>query len=130
VRILTVLVAALALAAQASAGRIVGIGEQKNGRNVKVHVGDLVVVTLRANPSTGYAWRVSALNRRLLAPDATGYIGQKVSAKVVGSSGVAVLLFRALALGKTPLRLAYVGPGTAHPVGRRFAITVQVARRG
>ncbi len=119
-----VLVVALALAAPVSAATVVGIGEQANGKSVALHRGDTLAVTLPANPSTGYAWKVSAVDRHVLAATANGFVAP--TTKLVGAPGVAVLLFRAAAAGKTVLRLAYVAPGTGK-AGQRFSVTVRVA---
>jgi hypothetical protein len=49
------------LVGSAAATRIVGVGGNKNGENVRIDVGDVIVVSLSAQPaSSGYGWRVAA----------------------------------------------------------------------
>jgi inhibitor of cysteine peptidase len=131
VRTLVALVLALALAGAAAAGgpRIVGIGEQKDGEDTKAHVGDTLVVTLGANRSTGYSWKVAAVNRSVLRLNTSGYVPAH-RPLVPGASGIAVIVFKVVARGKTVLKLNYVSAGTPKKVSKTFSITVNVVAPG
>ena len=49
------------LVGTAAATRIVGVGGNKNGEDVKIDVGDVIVVSLSSHPpASGYAWRVAS----------------------------------------------------------------------
>ena len=113
-RSLVALIVALALVGTAAAAgpRIVGVGEQKDGEHAKAHVGDTLVVTLGANQSTGYSWKVAAVNRGVLRFDSSGYVPAAHAPLVAGAGGVAVLIFKVVGRGKTTLKLNYVSAGT------------------
>ena len=131
-RSLVTLVVALVLAGTAVAGgpRIVGVGEQKDGEDTKAHVGDTLVVTLGANRSTGYSWKVAAVNRAVLRLNTSGYVPAVRPPLVPGASGIAVIVFKVVARGKTVLKLNYVSAGTPKKVSKTFSITVNVVARG
>jgi inhibitor of cysteine peptidase len=120
------LLAALALGSAAAAQSVVGIGEQSIGTVVSLHRGDTLAVTLGANATTGFSWRLTAVNRSVLRPDSTAYITSMLAPGLAGSGGVAVLTFKALARGRTTLSLAYVGPGRSPPTAKRFAVSIVV----
>jgi inhibitor of cysteine peptidase len=117
--------AVLAFAGSDAGGAVVGIGEQLAGTTVRLHRDDTLVVSLGANASTGYSWRTASVDRKVLRPDSTAYVAPMNRARV-GASGVAVLTFKAVAAGRTVLKLAYVGPGRHPPTGRRFTVSVVV----
>ena len=125
-KLLASALAFLALAATAAAGSVVGIGEQSAGTTVRLHRGDTLAVSLGANATTGYSWRLSSVDRTVLSPDATTYVGSKHAPGIVGAGGVAVLTFKAVAQGRTALKLAYVGPGRNPPTAKRFTVSVIV----
>jgi predicted secreted protein len=117
------------LVGSAAATRIIGVGGNKNGENVKIDVGDVVVVSLSAHPaSSGYAWRVAAINRQVLRPDSAMYVAGARPSTVVGYGGVQVMLFKAIRQGKSALKLSYRKAGSA--VNRTFELNVTVAPAG
>lgn len=118
--------ALLALGGTAAAQSVVGIGEQSAGTTVRLHRGDTLVVSLGANATTGYSWRLSGVDRTVLRPDATSYVESKHPPGIVGAGGIAVLTFKAAARGRTTLKLAYVGPGRSPPTAKRFTVSVVV----
>jgi inhibitor of cysteine peptidase len=130
-RALVALVIALALVGAAAAGgpRIVGVGEQKDGEDTKAHVGDTLVVTLGANQSTGYSWKIAAVNRAVLRLNTSGYVPAHPPL-VPGASGIAVIAFKVVSRGKTVLKLNYVSAGTPKKVSKTFSITVNVVAPG
>jgi predicted secreted protein len=117
------------LVGSAAATRIIGVGGNKNGENVKIDVGDVVVVSLSAQPpSSGYGWRVAGINRQVLRPDSATYITGARPSTVVGYGGVQVMLFKAIRQGKSALKLNYRKAGSA--VNRTFELNVTVGPAG
>lgn len=127
--LVVVLVAAFAFAGTASAHspRVIGIGQKQNGDNAEVHVGDTLVVSLPANPRSGYSWRLAAVNRRQLRPDARGYVPAAHPPLAQAASGVAIIIFKAVARGTTTLRINYVGGASRKTIAKRFSVLITVS---
>ena len=79
------------------------ITEADAGSLVEMHVGDVLELTLPANPTTGYQWEVKDLDSAILQP--VGEQTFKPSSNAVGSAGLATLRFEAVAVGQTELKL-------------------------
>jgi inhibitor of cysteine peptidase len=123
----TSLVAVFLFASVALGGQIVRVGKRVNGTTVALHRGDTLVVSLAGNASTGYSWRVRALDRSVVKPTGSTYVQRKTTPPKVGVGGTYVLRFRALAQGKTRLKLVYVRSGnTTAPPARTFVLSVVV----
>ena len=104
------------------------VGPGANGTRRVLHRGDLLVVRLPSNPSTGYAWKVRSRTRPVLVLSGRTFMPPKPSQRV-GAPGTAVLRFRAAAKGATALRLAYVRPWeTGVAPTKTFILRVSVAR--
>jgi inhibitor of cysteine peptidase len=102
------------------------IGAQDNGRQVRIHEGQTLVISLAANPSTGYGWEpehagLSAAAAPILIQVGSEYLptepsGQPGNLSEVGGSlllgvpATQVLRFVPAAEGKTTLRLLYRRP--------------------
>ncbi len=104
------------------------INEANHGQRVELD-GELLVVNLEGNPSTGYGWQVQGLDNAVLRP-----VGQPewVSAPgrvKVGGPATQVLRFAGAARGLTTLTLAYVRPWEtdARPA-KTYSVQVQVHR--
>lgn len=112
-----VLAAVLALGelAPAAAGRqraladTITVGPAASGDCRTLDRGDLLVVRLPSNPSTGYAWKVAGGVDRMLALAGRAYV-PPTDATRVGAPGTAILRFRAATPGSARLRLVYVRP--------------------
>lgn len=87
--------------------RVVTVTE-KNTR-AALNVGDTLLVRLVSNPSTGYSWKVAAVDKKLLKQigDSVMQPGPKA---LPGAPEHQVFKFRAIAAGATVLRLDYVRP--------------------
>jgi inhibitor of cysteine peptidase len=85
----------------------INVGPPANGSQRRLHRGDVLVVRLPSNPSTGYTWKVCCGTRTLLVVVSRTYLPPNDD-QLLGASGKAVLRFRAVKAGKTALRLAYV----------------------
>ncbi|MFD6157835.1 protease inhibitor I42 family protein [Nocardia sp. NPDC060256] len=95
--------------AQGPAPVTAGIGD--NGQERQVAVGQSLVVTLPANPSTGYLWQITGLDANLL--QAQGDPGFKPDPNVPvapGSGGGTVWTFVGKAAGITKLSMDYLRP--------------------
>ena len=69
--------------------------------------GEQFAVTLEANPTTGYRWRLSRpLDSKMLKFRGQGYM--PIETELVGSGGIEVWVFKALRRGKTILSFEYV----------------------
>ncbi|WP_433657297.1 protease inhibitor I42 family protein [Nocardia sp. CA-128927] len=86
-------------------------GEGDNGQERRIAVGQSLVVTLPANPSTGYMWQITQLDANLL--QAQGDPGFKPDPNVPvapGSGGGSVWTFVGKAAGITTLSMEYLRP--------------------
>jgi C1A family cysteine protease len=102
------------------------VTERENGRAVDLN-GEVLVLTLESNPSTGYGWQVqgqgSGLLRQLEAtewlPDTQGKLG---------GAGTQVLRFAAVGKGRATLNLVYARPWEAAAApAKSFSLEVNVA---
>jgi predicted secreted protein len=117
------------LVGSAAATRVIGVGGNKNGEDVKIDVGDVIVISLSSHPAaTGYAWRVAAINRQVLRPDSAAFVPGERSSTIAGYGGVQVMLFKAIRQGKSTLKLNYRKAGSA--VNRTFQLNVTIAPAG
>ena len=102
------------------------VGPAACGTQRTLHRGDLLVVRLPANASTGYGWKLRSGARTVLALVGRAYVPPKDTTRV-GAPGTAVLRFRAAAAGKTVLRLGYARSwekGVAPAVAFSLRVTV------
>jgi predicted secreted protein len=127
VRPLLVILAAFVLAGTAAAHepRVMGIGQKQNGESTAINLGDTLVVTLPANAGTSFNWRLAAVTRTVLRPDANGYVPALRPPLAQGAAGVAVFIFKAVKVGKTTLRINYIKTGVKAPA-KIFTTTVTV----
>ena len=88
-------------------GHLVSAGSAKNGKSVALHSGDQLVVTLKGNATTGYAWKVKSAKKSVLKPRAVTYHPDPNPTHLVGAGGVYKLRFKALTHGTTLLKLVY-----------------------
>lgn len=79
------------------------ITEADAGHQIELHVGDMLELTLPANPTTGYQWETSDLDSTVLRP--LGEPTFKPSSNAVGSGGQVTLRFEAVEVGQADLTL-------------------------
>jgi predicted secreted protein len=104
----------------------VQVTERDNGRAVDLN-GEVLVLELESNPSTGYGWQVqgpgSGILRQLDATDWRPHTPRKL-----GGSGTQVLRFAAVGKGRATLRLVYARPWeTAAAPAKSFSLEVRAA---
>jgi inhibitor of cysteine peptidase len=80
--------------------------EEDNGRTVELKVGETIEVALQGNPTTGYQWQVASIDTTVLS--AVGEPEYTPDSDAIGSGGVFVFQFKALAAATTPLQLEYL----------------------
>jgi PKD repeat protein/predicted secreted protein len=97
---------------------------RENGQIVDLN-GEVLVLNLESNPSTGYGWQVQGLDTQLLRqigasewlPDTPGKLG---------GPGTEVLRFAAIGRGQTTLNLVYARPWETAAAGSSFSLEVNV----
>jgi C1A family cysteine protease len=100
------------------------VTELDNGSAVNVN-GEVLVLNLESNPSTGYGWQVQGLNARVLRqlqpsewlPDSQGKLG---------GWGTEVLRFAAVGQGHSSLNLIYARPWETTAPANTFSMEVMV----
>jgi len=83
----------------------VNVNETQNGSSVDLHKGDMLVITLDGNPTTGYQWE--------MLPNTDGFVevqgepDYKSGGNLVGSSGQYSFSIKAVSEGSTRVDLKY-----------------------
>ena len=76
-----------------------------DGQVIELNAGDVLVLELAGNPTTGYNWYMTDVNGSVL--QAQGEPTFTPDSSAIGSGGKLALSFKALAAGETTLSLAY-----------------------
>jgi inhibitor of cysteine peptidase len=80
-----------------------------NGREIDLKKGDVLVITLKGNPTTGYTWDVvEPLDAQILQQ--VGEIEFKPESDLLGAGGVQIIRFEIVNTGRTALKLVYHRP--------------------
>jgi inhibitor of cysteine peptidase len=81
------------------------------GKTIKVKQGDVITVSLKGNPTTGYSWRSAKTpGEALEAVGKPQYTVNPHPPGMVGVGGVFVFTFKAAKPGKAEIQLEYVRP--------------------
>ena len=124
-RVLMGLMGLLMLAALPAAAATIELGEQDNGKVVKVQPGDQVRITLPGNPTTGYVWELAATRVDILEPGLEPEYFP--DSDRLGSGGKFTFRFKALKQGYTKVVLAYLRPWeTDKPPSSTFEMSADV----
>ena len=85
------------------------LGLADAGTLARLALGQMLILTLDANPSTGYSWEVVRLDQKLLeqAGETTFDLAPQSMPPVAGRAGTQTLRFRATGVGDTLLKLVY-----------------------
>ncbi len=118
---------ALTLAAGCGSADPVKLTVADDGRQIEIGKGQMLAVTLEANPSTGYRWDWVPTEAGILKQSGEAEFAQGNAKGLVGATELQTLLFEAADSGTTQLQLVYHRPWEedADP-GVVFAVTVVV----
>jgi inhibitor of cysteine peptidase len=83
-----------------------------NGRAVALEQGQVLLISLASNPTTGHTWEVVAVDEAILRQEAEAeYVASDTAqTPVAGAGGTETFRFRAEGSGETELRLVYRRP--------------------
>jgi inhibitor of cysteine peptidase len=101
--------AALALGGCAARAPSV-LAASDSGRKVELARGDELVVSLEANPTTGFRWEMTDAAPSVLVPAGAPSFEPRGAAGVVGAGGLSTWRFHAERAGQGVLRFAYRRP--------------------
>ena len=107
----------------------VQVGADDDGSQIELVEGQILVVTLGANPSTGYTWEVLEIDPAVLQQVGEAEFQSKdVPEGFVGAGGQMTFRFQAVSAGQTSFRMVYRRPWEAaeDPV---FYFSLQVVVR-
>jgi inhibitor of cysteine peptidase len=120
------LVASLSIGCHDGPAGSVTVTQAQNGDTVSLATGDILVVELAGNPTTGYEWAVVQNDASLLQPREPAY---EPDSSAIGSGGVYTFRFTALESGSTLLKLAYRRAWEPAPIDT-FSLTVNIQSAG
>ncbi len=83
-----------------------------NGSTVELESGQVLSITLEANPTTGYTWEVvEPLDGQVMRQvGEIEFIPNRQESGIVGSGGVQIIRFECVNAGQTVLKLVYHRP--------------------
>lgn len=115
----------LAIAVGVSPPPPVQLTEMDSGETVKLNSGGTMEVKLKGNPTTGYTWTVAVVDLRILIQMGEAKFDPETNAR--GAGGTITIRFKAVAVGKTSLKLIYHRPFEKEkPPLKAFAVDVEV----
>jgi len=90
----------------------VNIDENDDGSQVELMQGQILVVTLESNPTTGYSWEVVETQESILEQMGEAEFKQSETGEppLVGAGGWEIFRFKAISAGQTSLKLVYHRP--------------------
>ena len=104
------------------------VGEDSDGQSLTLPTNQVLVVTLPANPTTGYQWQVKAVDGGVLKQ--LGDVSYQPDSDRTGSGGMSTLIFLAASAGKTELSLIYVRSWEKDtPPAKTFTLKVEVKEK-
>jgi len=116
-----------------SGGRAINLSSADSGKTVSAGVGDLVIIELDANPTTGYSWEAGPLPEDgplTLKSNKYGTAAQRSSEirPMVGQGGVTTFTYQVVKTGKATIALAYRRPWEKGvKPAKTFTVTVEAA---
>jgi inhibitor of cysteine peptidase len=112
-----------------AAAKEVKLTRKASGTTVTVAKGDLLRVTLKENPSTGYGWRFSKRPAKTILGLRANHFKQgpqSPNGPSVGVPGTRIFKWRALQVGTTSLKIGNYPPGQGRKPASYFRLTVKV----
>ena len=89
-------------------GGSVNLDKAANGSSVELAKGQMLVISLESNPTTGYSWEVVEPDEAVLRQ--VGEAEFTPQSDLIGASGVEVLRLEGTGAGKMTLKLVYHRP--------------------
>ena len=106
--LITLLIVLVSTVGCGSGSREVKMVDSDNGERVELKTGELLIVTLESNPSTGYAWEVSQTDETILMQKGKAEFQQVTQPEgLVGAGGTEAFRFEAVGVGQVTLMLVY-----------------------
>jgi inhibitor of cysteine peptidase len=99
--------------------------EESDGESIALREGDLLLIALAGNPTTGYEWEIEEEPDDGLLERIPG-IDYHPDSDLVGGGGTFYFRYRAVATGHGNLTFAYRRPWEAGPAEKTIAITIFV----
>jgi inhibitor of cysteine peptidase len=93
--------------AKAEASEVNLLGND-NGGQIELAKGQILVVTLESNPTTGYSWEVVSSEGSILRQ--VGEAEFNPQSDLIGAPGVEIFRFEAAGAGQTELKMVYHRP--------------------
>ena len=107
----------------------VNVDASFNGSETALAIGELLIVTLDSNATTGFSWNLSAISDTAVIQKVSDeYIApEQTDPPLMGQGGQEVWTFEALAAGTATISMKYIQPweSEAEPA-KTFEITVNV----
>lgn len=90
----------------------VNVDENDDGSQIELEQGQVLVVTLESNPTTGYRWEVAEIQESILEQmgEAEFKASETGEPPLVGAGGWEIFRFKAISAGQTTLKLGYHRP--------------------
>ena len=76
-----------------------------DGGQIELNAGQMLIISLEGNPTTGYTWEVAELDDQVLRQ--VGETEFKPESDAIGAGGVQTLHFETVNSGQTTLKLVY-----------------------
>ncbi len=83
--------------------------DMDTGKAVSLKTGDVITLKLMSNPSTGYKWELTALDRNIVTDTGSSF-KSGCPENAVGCAGVEIWTFEAISAGETSIELLYYRP--------------------
>lgn len=106
--IIAVLLGALVLLVACSPSKEFKLDADDKGCQIELKKGQILVIILEANPTTGYTWEIAELKEHVLQQ--VGEAGFEPESEAIGAQGIQTFRFEAVNVGKTALKLVYRRP--------------------
>lgn len=103
--IIVILIVGILFACNTNTTNTVNLSEQDAGKNIEVKAGDVLVISLEGNITTGFNWIPAPQDPILL--EQVGDIEVTPASDALGAPGELVLKFKAVEKGQTVLHLDY-----------------------
>lgn len=108
-----------------SGGKTFEVNEQQNGTSLEVKQGDIIVVKLQGNPTTGYQWAILPNNDGIT--ELQGEPAYKSGGTALGAGGEYAFKIKAVKTGETTISMQYYRSfEQGIPPIQTFSISVKV----